>query len=82
MRPTPIPETVGNCWYFSMQACEGLDLTTVTRMEALKRMATPKGPIPVNVDTFEALGGGMRGGDTIGEGAGKPRPRSHIPMSL
>ena len=36
----------------------GARLDDSYRMEALKRMATPKGPIPVIVDTFEALGGG------------------------
>ena len=33
------------------------------------RMATPRGPIPVTVDTFEASGG-TGGGDTIGAGGG------------
>ena len=32
------------------------------------RMATPRGPIPVTVDTFEALGG--RGGGRIPLGGG------------
>ena len=33
------------------------------------RMATPRGPIPVTVDTFEASGGRV-GGDTMGGGVG------------
>ena len=34
------------------------------------RMATPRGPIPVTVDTVEASGGKGRGGGYHGEGVG------------
>ena len=30
------------------------------------RMATPRGPVPVTVDTFETSGGRGEGGDTMG----------------
>ena len=38
------------------------------------RMATPRGPIPVTVDTFEASGG-TGGGDTRGGGGGNAERR-------
>ena len=38
------------------------------------RMATPRGPIPVTVDTFEASGG-PGGGDTMGGGGGNAERR-------
>ena len=34
------------------------------------RMATPRGPIPVTVDTFEASGGRGGGGEIAGMGGG------------
>ena len=43
-------------------------------MMTVTRMATPSGPIPVTVHTFEAL---LGGGDTMGGGAGHAE-RGHI----
>ena len=50
------------------------------------RMATPRAPIPVTVDTFEASGGGV-GGDTMGGGtrsvdAYKPQAISGFVVSI
>ena len=45
------------------------------------RMATPRGPIPVTVDTFEASGGRVGGGDTMEGGVGTRSADAHITPS-
>ena len=44
----------------------------------ITRMATPRGPIPVTVDTFEASGGTGGGGDTMGGGGWECGAQTHM----
>ena len=48
-----------------------------SKTTAVTRMATPRGPIPVIVGTFEASGG-RGGGDTIGGGGWERGAQTHI----